>query len=149
MKELWVEIALNASPYEKAKLLKLINESADVLLDVAEARSLSGEGTIQVLSSFDSDAIKRMKSEGEKVALRISIKGKEDEITAVRAAELSTDYIIVNCLDWRVIPLENLVARTHGKSKLIAEVLNAEDAKLVLENTGVRNRWRVAASIGR
>jgi 3-dehydroquinate synthase class II len=45
----------------------------------------------------------------------------------------STYYIILNCLDWRVIPIENLIARTRGKSKLIAEVSNAEDAQLVLE----------------
>ncbi len=45
----------------------------------------------------------------------------------------SADYIILNCLDWRVIPLENLIARTRGKTKLIAEVSNAEDARLVLE----------------
>jgi 3-dehydroquinate synthase II len=86
-----------------------------------------------VLNNFDASAIKRLKSEGKKVALKISIKGKEDENTAVKAAELSADYIILNCLDWRVIPLENLIARTRGKSKLIAEVANAEDAKLVLE----------------
>jgi 3-dehydroquinate synthase II len=65
--------------------------------------------------------------------VRISIKGKEDENTAVKAADLSVDYIIINCLDWRIIPLENLIARTRGKSKLIAEVSNAEDARLVLK----------------
>jgi 3-dehydroquinate synthase II len=48
-------------------------------------------------------------------------------------AELQVDYIIINCLDWRVIPLENLIAKVRGKSKLIAEVTTAEDAKLVLE----------------
>jgi len=32
-----------------------------------------------------------------------------------------------------VIPLENLIAKGRGKSKLIAEVTNAADAKLVLE----------------
>ena len=133
MKELWVEIASDASPSEKDKLLKLANEYADVRLEGAQAHSRQSEDTIQVLNSFDADAIKRLKSEGKKVALKINIRGKEDENTAVKAAELSTDYIIINCLDWRVIPLENLIARTRGKSKLIAEVSNAEDAKLVLE----------------
>lgn len=133
MKELWVEIASDASPSEKDKLLKLANEYADVRLEGAQAHSRQSEDTIQVLNSFDADAIKRLKSEGKKVALKINIRGKEDENTAVKAAELSTDYIIINCLDWRVIPLENLIARTRGKSKLIGEVSNVEDAKLVLE----------------
>jgi 3-dehydroquinate synthase II len=132
MKELWVEITSNASPSEKAKLLKLASEHADALVEDAQAHS-QNEGDIQVLINFDENEIKRLKSEGKKTALKISIKGKESENTAVKAAELSSDYIIINCLDWRVIPLENLIARTRGKSKLIAEVSNAEDAKLVLE----------------
>jgi len=133
LKELWVEIAQTVSNSEKATLLKLTNEHADVLLEGTQAHSRSSEGDIHVLNSFDVNAIKQLKNEGKKVALKITIKGKEDENTAVKAAELSADYIIINCLDWRVIPLENLIARTRGKSKLIAEVSNAEDAKLVLE----------------
>jgi 3-dehydroquinate synthase II len=132
MKEIWVEIAPNASPAEKAKLLKLSSENADALVEGSQAHS-QREGDIQVLDSFDENAIKQLKSEGKKAALKITIKGKEDENIAVKAAELSADYIIINCLDWRVIPLENLIARTRGKSKLIAEVSTAEDAKLVLE----------------
>ena len=43
-----------------------------------------------------------------------------------------TTYLSI--ADWRVIPLENLIAKAHGgKSKLIAEVNTAEDAKIVLE----------------
>ncbi len=133
MKELWLEIAQTVSPTEKAILLKLANGSGAVLLEDTKAHDRSSEDGIHVLNSFDANAIKQLKSEGKKVALRISIKGKEDENNAVKAAELSADYIILNCLDWRVIPLENLIARTRGKSKLISEVSNAEDARLVLE----------------
>ncbi|MBN1245983.1 3-dehydroquinate synthase II, partial [Candidatus Bathyarchaeota archaeon] len=132
MKELWVTIASSASPSEKSKLQKLA-DNADFLLENTSARSCSGKDEVTVLSSFDEKNISQLKQNGKKVALKMSIKGKESENTAVKAAELSTDYIIINCLDWRVIPLENLIARTRGKSKLIAEVSNAEDAKLVLE----------------
>jgi 3-dehydroquinate synthase II len=131
LKELWVTIAPNAS--EKSKLQKLASDNADFLLENTTALSCSGEDEVTVLSSLDEKTITQLKQNGKKVALKISIKGKEDENTAVKAAELSTDYIIINCLDWRVIPLENLIARTRSKSKLIAEVANAEDAKLVLE----------------
>jgi 3-dehydroquinate synthase II len=132
MKELWVELAPNAPPSEKAKLLKLAQEHADVLLEGTQTHS-KNEGDIQVLNRFDANEIKRLKNEDKKVALKIIIKGKEDENNTVKAAELAADYILINCLDWCVIPLENLIARTRGKTKLIAEVSNAEDAKLVLE----------------
>jgi len=133
VKELWIEIAQTASSAERDNLLKLATEVCDVVLEGAQAHSHSNEGDICVLTSFDEDKLARLKREGKKVALRISIRGKEDENTAVKAAELSTDYIILNCFDWRVIPIENLIARTRGKSKLIAEVSSAEDARLVLE----------------
>ncbi len=133
MKELWVGIASNTSHSEKDKLLKLAADNADFLLEDAHARNRLGKDEITVLNRFDKKIFTQLKQNGEKVALKISIKGKEDENTAVKAAELSTDYIILNCLDWRVIPIENLIARTRGKSKLIAEVSNAEDARLVLE----------------
>ncbi|MGF3522986.1 MAG: 3-dehydroquinate synthase II, partial [Candidatus Bathyarchaeia archaeon] len=54
------------------------------------------------------------------------------ENTAVKAAEKAVDYIIINCADWRVIPLENIIAQSRGKSKLLPEVCSAEDARLVL-----------------
>jgi len=133
LKELWVTISSNASTSEKSKLQKLAAENADFLLENTSARSCSGKNEVTVINSFDEKTITQLKQNGKKVALKISIKGKESENTAVKAAELSADYIIINCLDWRVIPLENLIARTRGKSKLIAEVSNAEDATLVLE----------------
>ncbi|MEJ5328433.1 MAG: 3-dehydroquinate synthase II [Candidatus Bathyarchaeia archaeon] len=133
MKELWLEIAPQASPSEKAALLKLANENGVVLLEGAQVHAVASGAEISVLDSFDVAAIKQLKSKSKQLALRISIKGKEDENAAVKAAELSVDYLLINCLDWRVIPLENLIAKTRGKSKLIAEIANAEDAKLVLE----------------
>jgi 3-dehydroquinate synthase II len=131
LKELWVTISPNAS--EKSKLQKLASDNADFLLENTSALSCSGKDEVTLIKSLDEKTITQLKQNGKKVALKISIKGKESENTAVKAAELSTDYIVINCLDWRVIPLENLIARTRGKSKLIAEVSNAEDAKLVLE----------------
>ncbi|HKZ87582.1 MAG TPA: 3-dehydroquinate synthase II [Candidatus Bathyarchaeia archaeon] len=131
MKEFWIEIG-KTSPSEKDKLLK-IAEVADATLEGTKATLASDKSQVDILTGLDQAALTRVKREGKKVAIRITIKGKEDENTAVKAAELSADYIIINCLDWRVIPLENLIAKTRGKSKLIAEVSNAEEAKLVSE----------------
>ncbi|MCX6644403.1 MAG: 3-dehydroquinate synthase II, partial [Candidatus Bathyarchaeota archaeon] len=97
------------------------------------ASSRSGKLNINFLTELNEKKIAQLKNEGKKTAIKINIRGKEDENKAVKAAELQADYIIINCLDWRVIPLENLIAKARGKSKLIAEVTTAEDAKLVLE----------------
>jgi len=133
LKELWVEIDQAASPQEKETLLSLAHENADVIIEDTQAGNRSGKLNITFLTELNEKKIAQHKNEGKKTAIKISIKGKEDENKAVEAAELGVDYIIINCLDWRVIPLENLIAKARGKSKLIAEVTTAEDAKLVLE----------------
>jgi 3-dehydroquinate synthase II len=132
LKELWVEIAQTASPSEKQGLLKLASENADALLEGTRAHSSLLNCDVSVLNEFDENQLIKLKHEGKKVAVKIGIRGKEDENAAVKAAELTADYILLNCQDWRVIPLENLIARTSGKSKLIAEVSSAEEAQLVL-----------------
>jgi len=131
LKQLWIQIDPH-SP-EKVKLEKLAYEVGDAILEESQAITTSDKQVITVVEGFDADAIREMKRAGKQVALKITIKGKQDENNAVKAAELLADYIIINCLDWRVIPLENLIAKTSGKSTLLAEVANAQDAKLVLE----------------
>ncbi|MGD0406712.1 MAG: 3-dehydroquinate synthase II [Candidatus Bathyarchaeia archaeon] len=133
MKELWIEIDQTASPQEKENLLSLAHENADVIIEDTQASNRSGKLNITFLTELNEKKIAQLKNEGKKTVIKINIRGKEDENKAVKAAELQADYIIINCLDWRVIPLENLIAKARGKSKLIAEVTTAEDAKLVLE----------------
>lgn len=133
MKELWLEIPQNASEQEKEGLLSLAHENADVILLKSETFNRSGKVDIIWLSELNEKKIAQLKKESKKTVLRVSIQSKEDEDKAAKAAELGVEYVIINCLDWRVIPLENLIAKGRGKSKLIAEVTTSEDAKLVLE----------------
>jgi 3-dehydroquinate synthase II len=131
VKELWVQI--DPKTQEKEKLARAAAESADALLEGDKATFAASKQEIVVLPKFDPDEIKRLKRAGKKVAVTVAIKGKGDEDSAVKASELGADYVIIDCRDWRVIPLENLIARVSGKSKLIAEVRNAQDAQLVLQ----------------
>jgi 3-dehydroquinate synthase II len=133
LKELWLEISQVASLLEKEALLNIARKNADVIVDNNQVSNCSGKLDIAFLSELNEEKIVQLKKEGKATAFRINIQGKEDENKAAKAAELGVDYIIINCLDWRVIPLENLIAKGRGKSKLIAEVTTSEDAKLVLE----------------
>ena len=131
MKELWVQIDNNAA--EKDKLGRIAAELSDAIMERKKVIITSSKQEIALLDKLDEDMIKELKRQSKQVILRVTIRGKEDENEAVKAAELGVDYVVINCLDWRVIPLENLIARVAGKSKLIAEVTNAQDALLVLE----------------
>ena len=129
MKELWIQV----DDSTEIRISSLATEIGDAVLKGKTATINKNKEELSVLEEFDDEEIKNQKKLGKKIALRVSIKGKQDENDAAKAAELGVDYVIINCLDWRVIPLENLIARISGKSKLIAEVTNSEDAKLVLE----------------
>jgi len=144
MKELWIEIDESLSEEEKNKLLKTAARDCDVVLvgakDVKNAKKTgaklaasSGEIDIRVLGTFDEDRLNELKRMGRAVAVKLTIKGKEDQKVAIKAAELSPNYIILSCLDWKVIPLENLIANTRGKTKLLAKVSSIEEAKLALK----------------
>ena len=133
MKELWIEIDPDASPQEKESLLSLAQENADVILEGDLTSNRSGKLEIVFIDDLNEKKLAQLKKEGKKTALRVTIQGKEDENKAAKAADLGVDYVIINCLDWRVIPLENLIAKGRGKSTLIAEVTTSEDAKVVLE----------------
>jgi len=142
VKELWIEI--DESEDVKEDLLKSVVQFCDTVLvgtkdwenvkkTGAKIAASSGQCDINLLEAFDEDRLKELKGAGRAVAVKLTIGGREDQETAIKAAELMSDYIIIRCQDWKVIPLENLIARTRGKSKLLAEVSSAEEAKLALE----------------
>ena len=144
MKKLWLEIDANLPENQKNKLLKSAAQICDVVLvdgkDVAKAKdsgikvaSTSEEADIVVLSVFDPEKLKTLKGEGRVVAVKIIIEGKKDEETAIEATELNSNYVIVGTPDWKIIPLENLIAKTRGKTKLLAEVSSLKEAKVALE----------------
>ena len=58
----------------------------------------------------------------------VSIRSKKDEEKALRLPQ--DRYLIVRTSDWKVIPLENLVA---ARGRIIAEVSSAQEARLALE----------------
>src|SRR4030066_100784 len=144
MKELWVEIDESISPNAKTDLFRLADEVCDVILtekrDVDNGREIKARIAsrsvgydIRVVDSLDEDTIKKLKNSGIRVAVRIRIERVDDEKKAVLAADLLADYIILECPDWKIIPLENLIAKTRGKTKLLAEVTSSKDARLALE----------------
>lgn len=125
MKELWVETA------RKDALQPFISQYCDWIVQDGKATSLGNNQTIDVVSPKKSEKITR--SIVNRKAVRVCISDKESENQIVEAAEQGASYLIISCANWRVIPLENLIARVKGKSKLIAEVTNAQDAKVAID----------------
>ena len=126
MKELWVENLQGP----KDAMQSLIMRYCDVVVEGQQASFLATNKTLKVLSA----SIEKLeKSNIDNTVLRICVQDKKTENLVVRAAELGANYLLISCVNWRVIPLENIIAKIKGKSKLIAEVNNAEEAKVALD----------------
>lgn len=100
-----------------------------------------GDGTVKLPArlenSKDLRKIKGMKKAGREVVGYVEIAGKEYERLAALEAK-AAGYIIVVGRDWKVIPLENLIAELQKEEvKVIAGVKNAEEAKLAFETLEV------------
>ncbi len=62
-----------------------------------------------------------------------TIRSAKDEIS-VRGLKGVTKHIVVRTEDWKIIPLENLIAHFQGsETRLLVEVRDAAEAKLVFE----------------
>lgn len=133
MKEIWVEIPETVQPDEREELFTVASEASATIVEGSSASGPGRKHDIAVFGKFSEEAVARQRREGKKIALKIVIRGKEDENAATKAAELGVDYLIIDCRDWRVIPLENIIAKTRGKTKTIAQISTTEDARLVLE----------------
>jgi 3-dehydroquinate synthase II len=124
LKELWLETD------RKEALSTLVNQYCDVIVEGDKASFLANKQN-RVVFFLSADNFEKLNVENK--VLRICISDKATENLTVKVSELGASYLIISCANWRVIPLENLIARIKGKSKLIAEVTNAEEAKVALE----------------
>jgi len=110
------------------------SEDADI---VVVGKESEGDGTSKLPSDFsnseDISEAQHLRREGKSVAGYVVIKNKKYEQFAVELGK-SCDYLIVIGTDWKVIPLENLIAGLQKLDvEIIAGVQNAEEAKLALE----------------
>jgi len=70
--------------------------------------------------------------EGKEASVLVELRDKEMERAAVRVAGVA-DYVVVRGEDWKIIPLENLIAALQGRGRLLAYVRSAEEAEVALQ----------------
>ena len=72
------------------------------------------------------------KSKGASVALEVTIQDRKDHAGIAQILSVKPDYLLVNCPDWKIIPIENLIAITRRQSKLVVKTSNFEESKTLL-----------------
>ncbi|KXA93010.1 3-dehydroquinate synthase [candidate division MSBL1 archaeon SCGC-AAA259E22] len=153
-KEVWVK-ADWSEPWEERKkfITSALEAGAEAVIvpgeDVEKTRKLGNIETISKSEESDfflreassveevEDAISKSQKSDKKSVLLVEVSGKEMEKAAARAGN-QVDYLIMIAQDWKVIPLENLIAElqtTHAQ--LFTGVKNAREAKTAVETLEV------------
>ncbi len=133
-KIVWVRADCAKTQDERKKIVttSLENNFIDIIV------SDEDKETFKKLGKFNLIQIKEGKiAANERKGEFITIKSKDDE---VRASQLAgkTDYVLISAMDWKVIPLENLIAAFQkSATKLMVEVSSAEEARLFFETLEV------------
>jgi 3-dehydroquinate synthase II len=143
MRALWIAIEAKTPQDLKESLLKASKDLCDaVVVDTSDVELATSQGNqvasveggdIQLLTEAEIDRIEVLKSEGKTICFKITVTSSSDEDTVVKAVERGTDYLLISCPDWKIIPLENLIAKTHGKTVVLAEVASLDEARVALE----------------
>lgn len=143
MREFWVNINPKLSMEDKNGLIvKTVKVASAFIVEPDDIKRTREAGAKKIVSLSDDADIKLIRTlkeakkaieQGKETCIAISVKSRGDENKIVAAAKASVNYVIVECPDWKVIPLENIIASIYGKTKLIASVLNHFEARTALE----------------
>ncbi|MCD6530779.1 3-dehydroquinate synthase II [Candidatus Bathyarchaeota archaeon] len=142
MRELWLKVDPSLSSEAKSNIVKattkycdgyvIVGEDADLVREIWRGKLASKHGGDVVLVDSPQEVVEA-KNKGKEAMALIDLKSPEDLKVVSEYVESSCDYIAVKCEDWKVIPVENLIAHTRGKAKLLAFVSSVEETKLMLE----------------
>lgn len=96
-----------------------------------------GDGTLpmpeDIEQAVEMARAKGLKANGLSVAAYVRLEGKKYERLAAELGKLC-DFLIIEGKDWKVIPLENLIAELQGTSvKIIAKARNMDEASVALQ----------------
>jgi len=134
MKQFWLELSETAS--EKEILRTVADARPDVVL---LPKPISGipikvasrlEGGDILITANPEDA--RTRRPGISIAVEVTVRDRGDHEKVSKYLELEPDYLLVDCPDWKIIPVENLIAETRGRTRLLVKTRNAEESRTLL-----------------
>jgi len=141
VRELWIRLDPTLEKEKKKALIKgtkdfcaayIADENDEELARQKGAKVLVSPKRGDVILVDRIEKIPSAKKRQGPICFIATVSSREDQEKIVRAAESSVDYIAIKCSDWKVIPLENLIAKLYGRSRLLAWVSSAQEAKLAL-----------------
>ena len=135
MKQFWLEPSHDLSEDNIRKIAEEAKPHAIVLpkmvpgLPVKVASPVEGA---DILVTCDIPTAHAAKERGIPVALQITIKNRNDIENVSRFLEADPDYLLIDCPKWKIIPFENLIAETRGRSKILARTRSFLESRTAL-----------------
>jgi len=75
----------------------------------------------------DIGTIRKVKHSGKLAGFYIKVTSKKDEDTIVQAASNGADFVIVDAKDWKIIPLENIIAKLQKTNTKVYTMADSAD----------------------
>ncbi len=125
--------AVVVSPEDAARAheLGVLDVVADEPAEGVDTVMLSARSVDEVEKAIDSS--QKLREQGYKAAICVEITDKETERAAVGAGK-AADFLVTIARDWKVIPLENLIAELQGsEAQILAGVKEADEARTAVE----------------
>ncbi len=135
MKEFWLQPSPTATPETLEQLVRDARPDAilvERLLPHSKTRTASRRRDADIVIVSDMKQLADAKDRNGRVAFEVSVEHRKDQERVVQALAFGPDYVLVQCPDWKVIPLENLIAESKGRSKLLARTRSFEESRLAL-----------------
>lgn len=135
MKEFWLEPSSDLTPQSIGRMIEEARPHAiltDLSLGKLEVRIVSRRKGTEILRTSDPTEVLGARRSDTAVALEVTIKNREDIEKISQILDACPDYLLIDCPDWKIIPLENLIAETKGHSKLIARTRSFDESRTAL-----------------
>jgi len=143
-----------------AKFVKNL-EDEGIKMIFADPKSLTKTKIQTIFTSQNanyviSDKAKTKKSKGKKIGRRFEVLSNKDIENILDSAKKGLDFVVIEVKDWKIIPLENIIAKLHKiHTKIFTIARNPKEARKmfsildigvdgVIFNTGSINEVREA-----
>jgi len=135
VKQFWLEPSHDLSEDHLRKIAEEAKPHTMILpkmvpgLPVKVASPVEGA---DILVTRDIATAHAAKERGIPVALQITIQHRNDVENVSRFLEADPDYLLIECPNWKIIPVENLIAEVRGRSKILARTRSFQESRTAL-----------------
>ena len=131
------EIIINPT-VSSSDLDEFLSRLDDITIIKADPKFVQAKNFKTIFESPDADLvicktiaeIQKLKSVGKVAGFLKRVSNNDDIDEIGRASQAGADFVIVEAEDWKIIPLENVIAKLHKSStKVYTSIKNAEEIR--------------------